>query len=165
MIYDAHMTICYNHHHCQETALAQAEAICAERGTRLTSQRKTVLGLIWQSHRPVKAYDLLSQLQEHDPAAKPPTIYRALDFLIEQGLIHRIDSLNAFTGCNHPNAHSDCYFLICKDCGTADECCSTQLTKAIRHAANTNGFAPAHTTLEIAGSCGKCSEGGVDDLD
>ncbi|MCE2517935.1 MAG: transcriptional repressor, partial [Alphaproteobacteria bacterium] len=126
------MSTCTDHHHCQDTALKTAEAICADRGARLTDQRRQVLGLIWQSHRPVKAYDLLKTLQQDDPAAKPPTIYRALDFLLDQGLIHRMDSLYAFTGCGHPNAHDDSYFLICRDCGTADVCWSPSLTRAIR---------------------------------
>ena len=151
------MSACTNHQKCQQSALEQAEKICAERGSRLTDQRKLVLSLIWESHRPSKAYDLLEMMQQHDPSAKPPTVYRALDFLMEQGLIHRIDSLNAFTGCNHPNAHRDCYFLICKACGTADECCSPTLTDAIVSAANLSNFSPGQTTLEIAGTCGLCT--------
>lgn len=151
------MSICSDHQHCQDTALSTAEAICAERGVRLTDKRRQVLALIWRSHKPIKAYDLLTALQHDDPSAKPPTVYRALDFLIGQGLIHRIDSLNAFTGCGHPNAHDDCYFLICHDCGTADECCSSSLTRAIRSAASSNNFAPARTTLEVAGVCGDCA--------
>ena len=151
------MTACTDHKNCQQSALEQAEVICAERGSRLTDQRKLVLSLIWESHRPSKAYDLLEMMQQHDPSAKPPTVYRALDFLMEQGLIHRIDSLNAFTGCNHPNTHQDCYFLICIDCGTADECCSPTLTKAIHSAATLRDFSPGHTTLEIAGTCALCA--------
>jgi len=68
------MSTCQDHHHCQHQALTMAEEICAERGLRLTPQRRQVLTLIWQSHRPMKAYDLLEQMQQDDPSAKPPTV-------------------------------------------------------------------------------------------
>jgi Fur family zinc uptake transcriptional regulator len=151
------MSTCQDHHHCQHQALTKAEEICAERGLRLTPQRRQVLTLIWQSHRPMKAYDLLEQMQQDDPSAKPPTVYRALDFLMEQGLIHRLDSLNAFTGCGHPDGHHrDCYFMICQDCGTASEYCAPALSQAIHQAAQDNDFSPQQTVLEIAGTCGDC---------
>lgn len=144
----------------QHTALARAEAICAKRGVRLTAQRKEVLRLIWTSRQPVKAYSLLTELQKADSKAKPPTVYRALDFLLEQGLIHRLDSLNAFTGCIHPDAHDNCYFLICRDCGVVSECCSGVLESAIDEVSGKHGFTPEHTTLEIAGTCESCSPEG-----
>ena len=151
------MSTCQDHHHCQHQALTIAEEICAERGLRLTPQRRQVLTLIWQSHRPMKAYDLLEQMQQDASSAKPPTVYRALDFLMEQGLIHRLDSLNAFTGCGHPDGHHrDCYFMICQDCGTASEYCAPALSQAIQQAAQDNDFSPQQTVLEIAGTCGDC---------
>ena len=148
--------ICTDHIQCQRSALNIAEQVCSANLSRLTPQRKHVLSLIWQSHRPTKAYDLLGKMQRQDPSAKPPTVYRALDFLLNQGLIHRIDSLNAFIGCGHPNAHQDCYFLICGKCGMADECCSDLLVDAITSAARKRKFTPNRTTLEVAGVCGSC---------
>ena len=152
------MSICTDHHHCQETAIATAESLCQSRGIRLTPQRRQVLTLIWQSHRPVKAYDLLDQLRLSDASAKPPTVYRALDFLMEHGLIHRIDSLNAYTGCGHPDDHPcDCYFMICQSCGIAEECCNPDLAKTIHQMAAGRGFTPQQTVLEIAGFCQDCA--------
>ncbi len=151
------MSICADHHHCQETALSTAETLCQSRGIRLTPQRRQVLALIWQSHRPVKAYDLLDQLRLTDSQAKPPTVYRALDFLMEQGLIHRIDSLNAYTGCGHPETlPCDCYFMICQTCGIAEECCNPNLSARINAMAKDRGFQAQHTVLEIAGLCQDC---------
>jgi Fur family zinc uptake transcriptional regulator len=151
------MTTCLDHKHCQQTALDNAEAICTARGVRLTHQRRQVFQLIWTSHRPVKAYDLLTRLQTKDSSPQPPTVYRALDFLLDQGLIHRIDSLNAFTGCTAPNSRDDCYFLICRNCGIANECSSALLRRAIRTIASENSFLPRHTTLEVAGVCEACT--------
>ncbi len=160
----------HDHNQCQHNAIATAEAICAERGARLTEQRKQVLALIWESHRPVKAYDILERLADNKsaPAPKsaptntpsrlqPPVVYRALDFLMEHGLIHRIDSLNAFTGCHHPDADHNCFFLICSDCGNADECCAPALKSAITSTAASHNFTPARITLEVSGQCATCA--------
>ena len=146
----------HDHNHCQDTALANAEAICTARGVRLTDQRKHVLSLIWESHRPVKAYDLLEKLAADYGKVQPPIIYRALDFLMKHGLIHRIDSLNAFTGCRHPDAGHDCFFLICTGCGNANECCTPVLKSAIAAITQGNDFAMEHITLEVSGQCANC---------
>ena len=93
----------HDHSRCVAEALAEAEALCAKQGTRLTTLRKRVLELVWASHKPLGAYDILGVLSEEDGRrAAPPTVYRALDFLLENGLVHRIASLNAFIGCVHP---------------------------------------------------------------
>ena len=89
----------HNHGDCVSIALGVAEHLCLERGVQLTPIRHQVLALIWESHKAVKAYELLDRLKPLQQAAKPATVYRALDFLIEQGLIHRVESLNAFVGC------------------------------------------------------------------
>ena len=151
------MTIFHDHTICQKTALDTAEAICQERGIRMTPQRRLVLELIWKSHKPMKAYDLLEQMKHIENQAKPPTVYRALDFLLEHGLVHRISSLNAFTGCQHPkDLHDECFFLICQSCGNANECCGSSLTSAIQQAAKKQQFTPQRTVLEIAGICQEC---------
>lgn len=151
------MQECQHHHDCQESALETAAEICAERGLRLTKQRADVLRLIWESHQPAKAYDLLDRLAEElDHPVQPPTVYRALDFLLENGLIHRLDSINSFVGCSHPNHHADCYFMICRECRTAEECCTGALKSAIEQESRQRQFIPETTTLEIMGLCQHC---------
>lgn len=104
------MTTCSSHKTCIKSALKHAEDICVQSGVRLTKQRKQVLELIWQNHKSHKAYDILEKMAALDKSAKPPTVYRALDFLQEQGLVHKIQSLNAYVGCPHPDQnHSHQY--------------------------------------------------------
>ena len=105
------MSECKNHKINIDEALKKAEIICNDKGVKLTKLRQRVLKLIWKSHGYVKAYDLLNDLKKIDAAAKPPTIYRSLDFLIKHGFIHKIQSLNAFVGCSHPEEHKDCYHI------------------------------------------------------
>src|SRR5699024_1887306 len=107
-----------NHDHgaCISDALARAEACCRAQGLRLTATRRRVLELIWASHRPSKAYDLLEAINRERGNAAPPTVYRALDFLLTAGLVHKIESLNAFIGCSGTHAHAQPKFLICHDC-------------------------------------------------
>ena len=102
----------HDHEHCIDHALEQAAAICQKNGQRLTTLRQTVLKLVWSSHRPVGAYDILAMLSKgQERPVAPPTVYRALDFLLEQELIHRIASLNAYIGCNSPDSPHDGTFL------------------------------------------------------
>ncbi|WP_373088649.1 Fur family transcriptional regulator [Sneathiella sp.] len=149
---------CDQHSDCVEEALRRADNICAERGLRFTQQRRKVLELVWESHGPVKAYDILDRLDSRIAAIKPPTVYRALDFLAENGLVHRLDSLKAFIGCSHPLKHRECYFLICTDCGEAKECCNSELADVINETSHNNGFRAEHTTLEITGECRDCRD-------
>lgn len=106
---------------------------------------------------PSKAYDILDKLSLTGISAKPPTVYRALDFLLENGLIHRINSLNAFVGCGHPAKHAQCYFLICTECAEVTECCTQSLTRAIEKTGEENDFSSLHTSLEIQGICATCN--------
>lgn len=147
---------CTAHSNCIATALAEAEDICAAKDLRFTDIRRNVLELVWTNHGPIKAYDILERLDSRIAAIKPPTVYRALDFLVENGLVHKLDSLNAFAGCSHPLKHSECYFLICTQCGEAKECCNTALSEVILDIADENKFQVHHTTLEISGECGEC---------
>ena len=116
-----------------------------------------VLTLILKNHGYVKAYDLLNDLKKNDASAKPPTVYRSLDFLMEHGFIHKIQSLNAFVGCSHPDEHEDCYFLICKECKNIEECCSNTVKKVLTSTSGKNNFSPNQVTLEISGICQDCS--------
>ncbi len=149
--------LAHDHSLCIRTALEQAEQLCADSGARLTPLRHRVLELIWASHKPLGAYDLLDQLAREGHKPAPPTIYRALDFLLEHRLIHRLASLNAFLGCSHPgDAHAG-YFLICKSCGNTEEVTdSAGLQQAIRRATEAAGFVMQQGTLEISGFCQQC---------
>ncbi len=150
-------TLAHDHSHCVDNALASAERICLEAGARLTPLRKRVLELVWASHKPLGAYELLDQLAQEGHKPAPPTIYRALDFLLQQGLVHRITSLNAFLGCAHPEHAHGSYFLICQECGTAEELVEVKgITTAIDAATHAAGFTVTHGALELMGTCQAC---------
>ncbi len=146
----------HNHEDCIKTAIQKADTFCSVRGARLTTIRRRVLELIWQSHQPVGAYELLEVLQNERRNAQPPTIYRALTFLLDLGLIHRVESLNAFVGCNAPGSSHSSQFLICSICGVAAEIEDERLDKAIRDLAKDAGFKESHRSIEVAGYCPNC---------
>lgn len=149
----------HDHSHCVSHALAEAEDICLRQGARLTALRKRVLELVWQSHKPLGAYDILAVLSEADGRrAAPPTVYRALDFLLENGLVHRIASLNAFVGCNQPEHSHQGQFLICRNCHVAVELEHAAISQAIISSAQTVGFAVEAQTVEVVGLCAACRE-------
>lgn len=152
----------HDHAHCIDGALRQAEAICAQRGARLTKLRRRVLELIWASHAPVGAYEVLRRLSREHERAAPPTVYRAIEFLSAHGLIHRIESLNAFVGCGDPADDHVGQFLICDDCGTAAELQDRRISKAIRDGARKTGFAVARSTVEVRGLCPGCRDAKAD---
>ncbi len=151
------MTQTHNHQRCMQQALQKAEHICLEQGAKLTPLRKNVLELVWRKHQAIKAYDLLALLGDDQAAAKPPTVYRALDFLLEHGLIHRIDSINAYIGCIHPDEHHPCMLFVCEHCAEVDEICDTELFDTLRHNAKNKGFSVNYQTIEIKGLCKKCT--------
>ena len=150
------MKSCKSHNSCIKDALIEAKTICEQKGVKLTKLRETVLKLIWKNHSYVKAYDLLEDLKKIDSSAKPPTIYRSLEFLMENGFIHKIQSLNAFVGCSHPNEHNECYFLICKKCQNIEECHSENINEFVQSTSNNNNFSANQVTLEISGICQEC---------
>jgi len=147
----------HDHSHCVHSALAEADALCNRQGLRLTALRRRVLELVWQSHKPLGAYDILAVLSEQDGRrAAPPTVYRALDFLLENGLVHRIASLNAFIGCSHPEHAHQGQFLICCECHVAIELEQNSISDAIVSSAKAVGFAVETQTVEVVGLCGNC---------
>lgn len=146
----------HNHDACVRDALAEARAICQSRNARLTPIRQRVLELIWESHKPLGAYDLLGVLAQEGHNAAPPTVYRALDFLQQHGLVHRIASLNAFTGCNHAHERHTGMFLICQGCRNVHELTSEDVSGAVAAASAEQGFVPTETTIEVAGLCPRC---------
>lgn len=146
----------HNHNNCINTALERAIRICKEKNTRLTATRKQVLKFIWESHKPIGAYDLLPKLGEAGFNSAPPTVYRALEFLLEMQLIHRINSLNAFIGCSHPEeTHANCFF-ICKSCGVAKEISSSPLIDMRLNLETELGLQVNEQIAEFAGICPTC---------
>lgn len=146
----------HDHQRCIDDALTAAERVCKERGARLTPLRRRVLELVWESHRPAAAYALLDALKPDHSAAAPPTIYRALDFLLENGLVHRVQTLNAFVGCDAPEHAHRGFFVICEDCGDAAELEDPALDSAVTETAAKQGFTVHARTLEATGLCHHC---------
>lgn len=147
----------HDHQQCVSKALSVAEHLCVERGVQLTSIRQQVLALIWESHKAVKAYELLDRLKPLKNAAKPATIYRALDFLIAQGLIHRIESLNAFIGCRCSERQHEQLLLICKHCHEVEERTTAKVMQALADELNLANFTAHSKAIEIHGICGSCA--------
>jgi len=148
----------HDHQKCVNKALSTAEQLCIERGVQLTSIRHQVLELIWESHKAVKAYDLLDRIKPLQQSAKPATIYRALDFLIEQGLIHRVESLNAFVGCRCSGRQHEQLLLICKNCHEVEERTATKVMQTLSEEFAQAGFIAHSKAIEIHGICAKCTE-------
>jgi Fur family zinc uptake transcriptional regulator len=148
----------HDHRLCVGDALSVAADLCQRRGARLTALRRRVLELVWRSHGPVGAYEILDWLRVEDGrAAAPPTVYRALDFLIEQKLIHRIESMNAFVGCVDPSNPHTGQYLICRDCGMVTEIDDHGISEAVRRQADQRGFGIDRQTVEVHGVCRGCA--------
>lgn len=150
----AHTT--HNHRACIDDALATARTLCDERGAQLTPIREKVLQIVWKSHKPVGAYDVLDELARSHKAARPPTVYRALDFLMAEGLIHKIESLNAYLGCIEAGAPHSGQFLICRQCGATEEIVDPKLETALEAVAARAHFAAERKVVEISGLCARC---------
>ncbi|WP_090828874.1 transcriptional repressor [Nitrosovibrio tenuis] len=148
----------HNHKKCINEALSMAGQLCMTRGVRLTPIRYQVLELIWGSHKAVKAYDLLDRIKPLQPMAKPATVYRALDFLIEQGLIHRVESLNAFIGCSYSGQQHEQLLLICKLCHEVEERAAEKVMKTLAREMKQLAFVAHSKSIEIHGICIKCAQ-------
>ncbi|CUX97457.1 zinc uptake transcriptional repressor Zur [Candidatus Hoaglandella endobia] len=137
--------------------LIQAEQLCEQRSVRMTPLRMEVLRLISQQNGAISAYDLLNLLRQSEPHAKPPTIYRALDFLREQRFIHRVESTNSFMLCHHLTEplHTSVFF-ICDRCGLVTEQKTKNTKNIMKRMASTAGFFVFHTVMEVHGLCLSC---------
>lgn len=137
--------------------LEEAKVTCQKRGARFTVTREQVFKLLCDRSGAVGAYDLLDELKTIDSAAKPATIYRALDFLSQQGFVHKIESINAFVMCHH---FGDCnhpvQLLICDDCGHVEEIQSNDFDRSLRELATNKGFTITHQIIEAHGACESC---------
>ena len=143
----------HDHGSCVRTALAEADAACAERRVQLTPVRRRVLEILLESHVAMGAYDVLARLDVEGLGSKPPVAYRALSFLVEQGFVHRVEKLNAFVACAHPGAAHDPAFMICRACGKVAE---AQAEAALAQPAAASGFMVEQTVIEAEGLCPAC---------
>lgn len=148
----------HHHTHNARAFVREVAATCEQRGLRLTEIRLQVLELIAAEHKPVKAYDLLDKLKDDRSNAAPPTVYRALDFLLENGFIHKLESINAYVSCHHPSVAHHVPFLICDVCESATEICDERVAKLLGEQAKALGFRPRAQTLEVHGVCGACAK-------
>jgi Fur family zinc uptake transcriptional regulator len=148
----------HDHGRCATAAIAHAEELCAARAQRLTPMRRHVLEALLASHRPLGAYEIIERLA--DPGRPAPiTVYRALDFLRDNGLVHRIESRNAFVACVHNHADNDIVvFFLCERCGAVGEAPGGAVAETLKASARAVGFAPKSPVIEIAGICAHCRE-------
>ena len=148
----------HDHERCASAAIAHAEAQCTAREQRLTPMRRQVLEALLASHKPLGAYEIIEQLG-HKNRPAPITIYRALDFLRENGLVHRIESRNAFVACVHNHNGGDLVvFLICERCGAVGEAPGGTVADALKASSRAAGFSPKSPLIEIAGICSHCRD-------
>lgn len=136
--------------------IEQAEDFCAKQGLRLTLPRAQVLGIVVEHGGPVTAYQILDRLGTLVKNPKPPTVYRALEFLQESGLVHRIESMNAYVACHAGHAHGNAQFLICDDCGDVREIDIPHIAHDVLKGAETAGFKAKRHNTEIHGQCSGC---------
>lgn len=146
----------HDHRHDAAAFVGAVASACESRGLRLTPLRLRVLELIAAEEKPVKAYDLLDRLKDEHSGAAPPTVYRALDFLLEHRFIHKLESINAFVGCHHPNEAHQVPFLICDVCSSAVEICDERVSRLLNEQARERGFGARAQTLEVHGVCAEC---------
>ena len=147
----------HNHARCTAQLIARAELACAEKGTRLTDQRKDILESVAESHLAVGAYEVIERMAQRGPRPAPITVYRALDFLLEHNLVHKIESRNAFVACACAHDSSTPALLICDRCGVVDEILQPQATENLQKAAIANGFKISRTVIELSGTCKACA--------
>ena len=147
----------HDHGRCADEGLRHAEQVCDGRGQKFTPIRRRVLQAMLASHRPLGAYEIIDRLAEAMPRPAPITVYRALEFLMENGLVHRIESRNAYLACAHNHdAMSTVAFLICDRCGLVGEVPATPIASSINEAARGSGFAAKMSVVEITGTCAHC---------
>ena len=146
----------HDHAHCTSDVLARAEALATAQGARITPVRRRVLEILLESHKAMGAYDVLQRLAAEGFGNQPPVAYRALDFLVDQGLAHRIRRLNAFTACMHPGEAHAPAFLICRGCDAVAEAPAAPVRVALEAAAADVGFTIERSNVEALGLCPAC---------
>jgi Fur family zinc uptake transcriptional regulator len=146
----------HDHGRCTADLMDRAERTCLRRGTRLTGQRRDVLACVGESHAAVGAYDIIERMAARGPRPAPITIYRALDFLMGHGLIHKIESRNAYVACSHAHDGAPAALMLCSACGTVAELDAAAAADLLRAGAAAQGFAPARLVIEMTGLCRAC---------
>lgn len=140
-----------------QSFVAEAERHCMTRGCKMTALRRQVLELVLRHDGVVKAYQVLADLQqERGGQAAPPTVYRALDFLVEQGLLHRVEALNGYIVCDHFGCEHDSLFLVCRDCGAICELDAASSLSSLASATAKVGFELQAQNLVLTGTCQRC---------
>lgn len=150
----------HDHQRCINRGMRNAERICEEQQLQLTPIRRRVLELILERHAPIGAYDILASLKKGEGALAPVTVYRALEFLLAAGLIHRIDALNAYLACESPRASHVGQFLICRDCQRVMELEDDAISQLVAKRARSAGFTVEMDDIEIKGICDNCRDRG-----
>ena len=149
----------HDHDRCAADGIDHAERVCEQRSQKFTPIRRQVLQALLSSHRPLGAYEVIEELAKSMPRPAPITVYRALDFLMENGLVHRIESRNAYLACAHDHdAAAMVAFLICDACGSVGEIPAMPAAQSINTAARATGFAPKLSVVEITGTCVHCQK-------
>jgi Fur family transcriptional regulator, zinc uptake regulator len=146
----------HDHSHCTGDVLARAEAQVAASGVRLTPVRRRVLEILLEAHRALGAYDVLQRLAAEGFGNQPPVAYRALEFLVDNGLAHRVRRLNAFMACMHPGEDHSPAFLICRLCDAVAEAQAAPVRVALDAAAARLGFVIERSNVEALGLCPAC---------
>jgi len=152
----------HDHAACIVDAVRNAAEVWAQRGLNLTPVRRRILEIVWCAHEPIGAYEILAELSKERDKAAPPTVYRALEFLIDAGLVHRIDSLNAFIGCDEPARTHIAQFLVCRKCHRVVEIDDPDINRLLAERSLAAGFRIEPTSLEIKGLCGDCEASHTD---
>lgn len=148
----------HDHTHCIEDAICAAETLCTEQGLKFTPVRRRVLEILLADHRALGAYEILDRLAEDGQKAQPPVAYRALDFLVQNGLAHRIERLNAYTACTHADRNHVPAFLVCRDCRAVAETETALAQGRLGVAARESGFVIEKIAVEAEGLCPACAE-------
>lgn len=146
----------HDHGRCVTTALAQADKVVSERGLRMTPVRRRTLEILLERHGAMGAYEVLERLSEDGFGHQPPVAYRALEFLVDAGLVHRIRRINAFAACLHPGEDHHAAFLICRGCNAVAEIPAARLRSMMDAGAAETGFTIERVSLEAAGLCPDC---------
>lgn len=139
-----------------KTLVTQAEVLCEQRKQRFTTLRKRVLTLVCQAKQPAGAYQLLDDLKDEGFSSAPPTVYRALDFLLEQGFVHRLASNNTYLACAHPKENHEAVFLVCELCGHTQEIHTDGITRSVRKKSTNYDFKVSKVSVEVSGLCASC---------
>jgi len=149
----------HDHARCVRRAVATAERVCAAKEVNLTPLRRHILEIVWRQHEPIGAYEILAELGRDREKAAPPTVYRALEFLQEAGLVHRLDTLNAFLGCDRPEDNHAGQFLVCGQCRRVAEIEDSLLNRALQERGRALGFRLESSAVEIKAICAECARG------